>query len=121
MELRDYQKSDVQRIRQTNSLGIFSQQRTGKTPTAIVGMTEKCTRILVVCPNTLVYNWAAEFKRWVNKDVTVITKMEIPKYCADIVIINYEKLADTKALRYSCFTILNFVGFIYDKPFKVKL
>lgn len=122
MELRDYQKSDVQRIRQTNSLGIFSQQRTGKTPTAIVGMTEKCTRILVVCPNTLVYNWAVEFKRWVNKDVTVITKMEIPKDCADIVVVNYEKLADTKAHKglYKPLLKLNFEGLIIDEAHKIK-
>lgn len=122
MELRDYQKSDVQRILSTNSLGIFSEQRTGKTPTAVVGMATKCTRILVVCPNTLVYNWAAEFKTWTGKDTTVLTKMEIPTDHEDIIIVNYEKLATTKKHEglYKALLKLNFEGLIIDEAHKIK-
>lgn len=122
MELRDYQKSDVQRIHQTASLGIFSEQRTGKTPTAIIGMLSKCTRILVVCPNSLVYNWSAEFETWAGKDTTVITKMEIPKDHADIIIVNYEKLAPTKKHEglYKALLKLKFDGIIVDEAHRIK-
>lgn len=122
MELRDYQKSDVQRILSTNSLGIFSEQRTGKTPTAVVGMTAKCTRILVVCPNSLVYNWAAEFETWAGKPTTVLTKMEIPEDHEDIIIVNYEKLATTKKHvgLYKALLKLNFEGLIIDEAHKIK-
>lgn len=122
MELRDYQSLDVQKILANQTLGIFSEQRTGKTPTAIVGMTQKCKRILIICPNSLVYNWSAEVERWVNKPVTVITKQKIPAHVEDIVIVNYDKIANTKAHKGLGPELikLKFEGLIIDEAHRIK-
>lgn len=102
-ELRDYQKTDVEKIVASNCLGIFSEQRTGKTPTALIGMANLCqgTNFLVVCPNTLVYNWANEVRNWLPMYCPiVITSQQIPEYDKTkptVWIVNYEKVAHTKA------------------------
>ena len=122
MELRDYQKLDVQKIQANNCLGIFSEQGTGKTPTAVVGMTSKCKRILVVRPNSLVYTWAEEFHRWTGRPTTVLTKMQLPADHADIIIVNYEKLADTAKHQGLGKPLLKlkFEGLIIDEAHKIK-
>lgn len=101
-KLRDYQKADVAKIVASNCLGIFSEQRTGKTPTALIGMANLCqgTNFLVVCPNTLVYNWANEVHNWLPEYTPiVITTQQVPDYdkgVPTVFIVNYEKVAHTK-------------------------
>ena len=123
MELRDYQKEDVQRILSTPTLGIFNEQRTGKTPTAIVGMTQKCQHILVICPNSMVYTWQTEFKRWADIDAQVLTKKpktvkDVPQVC----IVNYEKLAiTTGSVTWLQLLIKSkFEGLILDEAHRIK-
>ena len=121
MELRDYQAQDVKRIVQTKCIGVFSEQRTGKTPTAIRGMTHIAIKILVVCPYSLMYNWQHEFKVWANIDSTVIDAMDTP-ITGNVVIVNYEKLADTKRHKGLWETLRNykFQGMIIDEAHRIK-
>lgn len=100
-KLRDYQQNDVKKITEVGCLGIFSEQRTGKTPTALVGMANLCqgSDFLVVCPNTLVYNWAHEVSVWIPQyTAVVITKQQVPAHedIPTVWIVNYEKVAHTK-------------------------
>lgn len=68
MELRQYQKEDVEFLSKNTCTGNLSDPRTGKTPTAIMTMQKKnCTKVLIVCPASAVYNWAEEYMRWTNK------------------------------------------------------
>lgn len=69
MELRPYQEEDKQQILAKKRLGLFNQQRTGKTPTSIVAMDEMCSKILVVVPASMVPVWADEIATWTDKEV----------------------------------------------------
>lgn len=102
VKLREYQEEDVQRLMTRSAMGIFNEQRTGKTPTSIVAMQRKnVQRLLVVCPASIVYKWKEEYKLWTNKEAYVIdsaTKFNekdtlIPD--TSCIIINYENLRDT--------------------------
>lgn len=65
--LREYQKKDVAYLSCVPHAGIFNQQRTGKTPTALAlcSFHKEYSRILVVCPASLVRNWEREISTWV--------------------------------------------------------
>ena len=95
-ELREYQEQDVQKLLTLPAMGVFNEQRTGKTPTSIIAMQRKgVQRLLVVCPASLVYNWQSEFNTWTGLNAIVIDSArkfldnpERPQ--APCIIINYE-------------------------------
>lgn len=99
MQLRPYQLEDVQKLMTRDSMGVFNEQRTGKTPTSIAVMEQRgVERLLIVCPASLVYAWKEEYKKWTGKDAYVITsatkfnqldKTQIP---SGTIIVNYENL-----------------------------
>jgi SNF2 family DNA or RNA helicase len=63
--LRGYQLRDVWYLSQRGSCLVLNHPRTGKTPTMISVMKALETkRNLVICPSSLVLNWAKEFKQW---------------------------------------------------------
>lgn len=63
--LRAYQNQDANYLVQRGSSLILNEPRTGKTPMTIKVMQAlgKC-RNIVICPSSLVLNWAKEFKQW---------------------------------------------------------
>ena len=53
-QLRDYQLEDVQYLMTKDAMGLFNEQRTGKTPTALTVMRMRAVEhLLIVCPATL--------------------------------------------------------------------
>lgn len=73
MQLRDYQREDVDKLKTMPTAGIFNEQRTGKTPTAISIVHEcQCRKVLIICPKSAQYPWAAEFTSWTNGRPAVI-------------------------------------------------
>lgn len=71
--LRPYQRVDVHYLKHLDNAGIFNEQRTGKTPTTLVLAEEKgYSRIIIVCPASLIYNWLDEVKKWTKYDMRVI-------------------------------------------------
>lgn len=102
MQLRPYQLEDVQKLMKRSAMGVFNEQRTGKTPTSIVTMQNKgVQRLLIVCPASLVYKWQEEYELWTNNKAKVIssaakfnTNTVVPT--TTCIIINYENLRDTK-------------------------
>ena len=65
MELRPYQREDAEQIKRYRCYGIFNEQRTGKTPTAITVVSEKnLHKVLILCPKSTVYTWAEEYTLW---------------------------------------------------------
>ena len=57
-----------------DTFGFFDEQRTGKTPIAITWLAQKgCTRPLILCPKSAIYNWAEEYEQWSGLPATVIT------------------------------------------------
>lgn len=67
--LRPYQRIDISFLSQLPHCAIFSEMRTGKTPTTIKLMeVEGHKKIIVICPASLVLNWCNEVKRWSSLD-----------------------------------------------------
>jgi SNF2 family DNA or RNA helicase len=63
--LRLYQEEDVYYLKHRGSCLVLNEPRTGKTPTMITLLKSLGTkRNLVICPSSLVLNWAKEFKQW---------------------------------------------------------
>lgn len=63
--LRPYQRVDVEYLAKIPSAGIFNEPRTGKTLTSIMLIKRlRAKRNLVIAPASLIWNWAAEFERW---------------------------------------------------------
>lgn len=94
LELREYQRCDVEFLKRHHRAGLFNEQRTGKTPTVITAIKEQnISRSLVVVPASMVYVWESEIHNWSNLRTFVCasTDFEIPAD-TEVVVINYEKL-----------------------------
>lgn len=100
--LRPYQNEDVNYLMQfKNGIGVFNEQRTGKTPTTLITLREKKeNRNIIVVPKSVVNKWEQEYKRWHGGNVYTVkdhwTKKRRIKFYEEIdgtLIINYDKLS----------------------------
>jgi SWI/SNF-related matrix-associated actin-dependent regulator 1 of chromatin subfamily A len=66
--LRPYQKVDIEFINSRQNVGVFNEQRTGKTPTILLAVKERLGKNVIVCPSGLKLNWEREYKKWVGRD-----------------------------------------------------
>lgn len=72
-QLWQHQKEAIDRFAERNSLGLFFEQGTGKTRTAIECYISKCRahkkilRALIICPVSVVENWRREIVRYAPK------------------------------------------------------
>lgn len=74
-KLRPYQREAVDRIAKNKSFGLFMEQRTGKTPTAVVAMKElNVDKIIVSVPNGLQTAWKRAFETFAGRIDTTIVK-----------------------------------------------
>ena len=99
--LRPYQLKDVKNLRKRTAYGIFSQQRTGKTPTALKACeNNNAVKILIVCPASMIYQWADEFELWLNKPCLVYDGQDnyITNWTNGLVI-SYGSLKTTKTYK----------------------
>lgn len=68
MELRPYQKEDVEFLSKLDSAACFNEQRTGKTPTALhVAKAKGLDKVVIICPGSAIYQWKEEYERWLDK------------------------------------------------------
>ena len=84
-------------------MGVFNEQRTGKTPTSLRAMQAKgVQRLLIVCPASLMYAWKEACTTWIARESVVIDSAKafnetVILYEEPVAfIINYENLRDTK-------------------------
>ena len=67
-DLRPYQRADLEFFAHTNTGALLSEQRTGKTPTALLILQNKnIKKILIVCPASAIYQWVEEFTNWTGQ------------------------------------------------------
>ena len=66
--LRPYQRVDIEFINGRQNVGVFNEQRTGKTPTILLAVKQRLGKNIIVCPSGLKLNWEREYKKWVGKD-----------------------------------------------------
>lgn len=74
--LREYQKEVIPKILTLNSIGIFDQQRMGKTPTTLFSLKLKdrlfkLNRVLIISPKSALINWKQECEKWFTDSVFV--------------------------------------------------
>ena len=67
--LREYQNQDAAFIESRGNLAsgclVLNEPRTGKTPTMITVLKALNKKVnIVICPSSLVFNWAKEFQKW---------------------------------------------------------
>lgn len=113
------------------AMGLFNEQRTGKTPTSIMTMQKRAVeRLLIVCPASMVYKWKEEFETWTGKHAEVITSAK--EYlesnatlgCTPFAyIVNYENLRDNGKRKGVCEHLLKKYkpdGLIVDEAHRCK-
>ena len=97
LTLRPYQEEDLKYYLSHNSIGNFSEQRTGKTPPVCKALKElNFSRVLIVCPASLCCMWQAELLKWTELSSTVAKTTTFSKPDTSIYITNYEKIRGTK-------------------------
>ena len=110
-------------------MGLFNQQRTGKTPTSIAVMEQRAVeRLLIVCPASMMYKWKEEYEAWTGKQAHVITSAKayldaliLPS--APAMIVNYENLRDNGKRKGVCDVLLKKYkpqGLIVDEAHRCK-
>lgn len=99
MELRPYQREDVEEIKRLRCIGVFNEQRTGKTPTVCTALMEMgISKYIVVCPNSLLYMWKPAIEQWTGNTPIVYQKekdVDLWKNSNVPIIIGYERLRGT--------------------------
>ena len=90
LALRQYQIDDVKKLAALPAAGIFNEQRTGKTPTAIsVVHYLKCNKVLIVCPKSAIPIWVDEYTKW-TKGRPAVAVLGTPKQ-REVIVHNWEK------------------------------
>src|SRR5437763_5435930 len=101
LRLREYQNKDAYYLKERGSCLVLNEPRTGKTPTMITVLKALGTkRNLVICPSSLVLNWAKEFKQWYpeikvypitgnkNKRIQIYADCRATRYTNTVIIIS---------------------------------
>ena len=70
--LRPYQVEDIKKLLQQDCCACFNEQRTGKTPIAILTMeVRQLDKVLIVCPASMIYPWKDAYNFWTGKEAQV--------------------------------------------------
>lgn len=104
LQLRKYQIEDVLKLCKLDAAGVFSEQRTGKTPIAVSVVHKwKANKVLIVCPKSAMVVWRQEYTRWTKgRPAYVVTgtynqkEKIINAWTRGALIINYDSLKTTK-------------------------
>ena len=97
-KLRPYQKEDVLKLAKLKCTACLNEQRTGKTPTALMIMhVQQNKKILIVCPSVALYDWKEKFELWLNRPCIVLDgtpkqREEKLKQWTDGLVITYDTL-----------------------------
>lgn len=129
MQLREYQIEDINKLLQHTVGGCFNEQRTGKTPTALMLFKQRdLTKFIVVCPNSPIIQWASEIEKWTGLPTfpvigTPAKKQEtIDNWNTGVLIISYDTLKRTSVRTGYIQNILkkNPQGIIIDEAHRIK-
>lgn len=102
LKLRNYQIEDVKRLTKLYVGACFNEQRTGKTPTALRTLYyKKCKKILIICPQTCILPWTAEYEKWLELPCiacigTREKQKKLIKQWTDGLVVSYDSIRATK-------------------------
>ena len=128
-KLRPYQREDCEFLKARPFAGCFNEQRTGKTPTAIVSIAERgFEKTVVVCPKSATYAWATEWSHWGKGPAVALrgpTKQKqraLENWNSGALIISYGALKSTKSYEGLLSAILkkNPNAVIVDEAHRIK-
>lgn len=128
-QLREYQEQDVEKLMQHPAMGVFNEQRTGKTPTSLTVMKRhNVQKLLIVCPASAQYQWAEECKTWFGTEAVILKgtlvkrKALIMNWKSGPAVISYGSLKETAKTEGCVSTILkqNPDGIILDEAHRIK-
>ena len=71
-QLREYQRQDAHFLLHRDTAANFSEMRTGKTPIMCEVIKQMDVKTIIVCPSSLVLNWADELKKWTGIDAIAV-------------------------------------------------
>lgn len=97
-KLRPYQKEDTLKLAKLKCSACLNEQRTGKTPTALMIMrVQGHKKILIVCPSVATYSWKEQFETWLQRPCIVLDgtpkqREEKLKQWTDGLVITYDTL-----------------------------
>ena len=121
-KLRDYQRVGANFMNETGKCILADDMGTGKTLQAIAACEEiKAERVLVVCPNSLKWNWHEEVGKWTDSKAVVVdgTRAKrvktIEGFTGKYLIINYESMRLHEELQKVKWDVL-----ILDEAHKIK-
>ncbi len=119
--LYDYQNKSVDNLMKMKNVGIFNEQRTGKTPTTLITIREKgFKKTIITMKASLLVQWKEEIKLWIDVDPTLIKgtfKQRSRQYAEffkaneGIMLISY----DTLKIDYDVFLDHNFDCMVVDE------
>lgn len=98
LELRPYQKEDIEKLKNFKTCGILNRPRTGKTPTSLILSSKWPTgKTLIICTSSMLYKWQEEFQNWLNKPCEVYTGTDKQRQAAldnwtDGLVVTYDTL-----------------------------
>jgi SNF2 family DNA or RNA helicase len=104
LALRPYQEEDLQILLKKPCAGIFSEQRTGKTPLAIsVAKARNVEKTLIICPPSAIPVWISQWREWYpEQDIIGVTgttyakKKEKVQQWKNALVVSYDSLKATK-------------------------
>ena len=129
IKLRPYQEEDVKKLLTKEKTACFNEQRTGKTPTAIMTMERRnVNRLIIVCPNSAIPIWANEYKTWTGKNATMIqgsTKEKeklVNSWENNAIIVSYDSFKTTSSRDGLVYMLLSRLpdGIIFDEAHRMK-
>jgi len=89
--LRPFQKVGVEYAVKNKKIIIGDEMGLGKTVMALASIRYmNLTPTLVICPNSLKYNWKREFEKWTQYKVCVIDSNTVLSNDFDVMVINYD-------------------------------
>ena len=97
-KLRPYQKQDVLKLSKLKCVACLNEQRTGKTPTALmITHIQARKKVLIVCPSVAAYDWKEKFEEWLDRPCLVLDgtpkqREEKLKQWTDGLVITYDTL-----------------------------
>lgn len=95
LPLRDFQKAGIEYIVNNRQVLLGDEMGLGKTVQAIASVHHlQAYPCLIVCPNSLKYNWAGEWKKWLGLDSQIIDNgTQTINKDSKIIIISYNLLS----------------------------
>jgi superfamily II DNA or RNA helicase len=95
-ELRVYQNLGIQKILTRDSIGIFDQQRLGKTPMVLSSLKYRTDiyKVIIVVPKSLIISWYQECCKWYTTDCVAVRGPKAQRARA------YQKNAKVEVLSY---------------------